>query len=261
MRRILQLFPQLLHLEILKCDSVIALAKASANFEILLGSRSAEKGQKALEALQAEHSDLLGTVKLLQLDVTSHTSVMAAKEHIETTYGKLDVLINNAAVLFVDETRLGMTIRQTYETNTFAPALVTHVFVPLLQKSSAPRVIHGSSDQGSITERLGTSHPYHNLRGNSYRMSKAALNMLAVCHKVDFEDWGCKVCAFNPGFMITSLTGEEGKKMRIKAGAREASVAAKALADVVLGKREEDVAKVGIVDVDGGVKPWWAGSR
>ncbi|KAK4990356.1 hypothetical protein LTR66_006828 [Elasticomyces elasticus] len=159
---------------------------------------------------------------------------MAAKEHIEMTYGKLDVLINNAAVLFVDETKLGMTIRQTFETNTFALALVTH---------------------GSITERLDTSYPYYNLRGNSYRMSKAALNMLAACYKVDFEDWGCKVCAFNPGFIITNLTGEEGNKMRIKAGAREASVAAKALADVVLGKREEDVAKVGIVDVDRGVKP------
>ena len=73
---------------------------------------------------------------------------------------------------------------------------------------------------------------------------------------MDFEDWGCKVCAFNPGFMVTILTGKTGKQTRIKARAPESSVAAAALTDVVLGKRDADIAKVGIVNLDGGLKPW-----
>jgi NAD(P)-dependent dehydrogenase (short-subunit alcohol dehydrogenase family) len=87
-------------------------------------------------------------------------------------------------------------------------------------------------------------------------MRKAALNMLAACHKVNFAEWGCKVCAFNPGFCVTNLTGEAGRAMRIQYGARDPRDAADALVKVVTGKRDADIEKSGIVDLDGAVLPW-----
>lgn len=117
-----------------------------------------------------------------------------------------------------------------------------------------------SSDQGSITDRLDPSYKWYKIRGDYYRMSKAALNMLAACHKVNFEEWGCKVCAFNPGFCVTDLSGPENRAMRVQYGARDARDPAVALVKVVKGERDGDIAKQagesGMIDLDGGLLPW-----
>lgn len=238
-------------------ETVVALAQASPKFHILLGCRSAEKGQKALDEIHSSHgSSLKGTISLLQIDISNQASILAAKQEVESKYGKLDVLINNAGIIVTRDIDTLSKLRETFETNTFGPAVVTETFEPLLKKSPSPRVIHVSSDQGSIALRLDPNGQYYQLRGTQYRMSKAALNMLAACHKVEFAEWGCKVCAFNPGFTVTNLTGEAGRAMRIKNGARDPKDAANSLVQVVMGKRDDDIEKSGIVDLDGGLKPW-----
>ncbi|KAJ9149077.1 3-keto-steroid reductase [Pleurostoma richardsiae] len=238
-------------------ESVIALAQASPDLHILLGSRSVEKGQKVLDDILSTHaSSLKGTISLLQIDITDKTSILAAKQEVETKFGKLDVLVNNAGIIVTRPTDTLTNLRETFETNTFGPAIVTEVFEPLLKKSASPRLIYVSSDQGSITTRLDPSGKWKHLRGESYRMSKAALNMLAACHRYSYAEWGCKVCAFNPGFTLTNLTGEAGRVIRIQNGARDPKDAAHALVDIILGKRDADFEKSGIMDLDGGILPW-----
>ncbi|KAK3331404.1 putative short chain dehydrogenase/reductase [Apodospora peruviana] len=239
-------------------ETVALLAQTSPDFEILLGSRSLEKGTKALETLQTTHGDSLkGTISVIQIDVTDTKSILSAREQIESEYGKLDVLINNAGIIVTKPLVDTLTnLRETFETNTFGPMMVTETFEPLLKKSANPRLIHVSSDQGSITGRLDATGKWYHLKGDTYRMSKAALNMLAACHRVNFSEWGCKVCAFNPDFCVTNLTGEEGRQTRLKWGARDPKEAAAALVEVVLGNRDGDLGKSGIVHVDGGVLPW-----
>ncbi|KAI8625037.1 putative short chain dehydrogenase/reductase [Xylariaceae sp. FL1651] len=235
-------------------ETVRLLAQTSPDFEILLGSRSVEKGTKALESLRADAPK--GNISLLQIDVTDIKSITAAKEQVESAHGKLDVLINNAGIIVTKPCDTLTNLRETFETNAFGPAVVTETFEPLLKKSAAPRLIYVSSDQGSITNRLDPTYKWYKIRGEYYRMSKAALNMLSACHRVNFAEWGCKVCAFNPDFCLTNLTGERGYEMRKQWGARDPKEAAAALVDVVLGKRDEDFTKSGIIDVDGGVRPW-----
>lgn len=92
--------------------------------------------------------------------------------------------------------------------------------------------------------------------GEHYRDSKSALNMMAACQRYSYREWGCRVCAFNPGFCVTNLTGEKGRQMRIENGARPAKDAADALVAVVLGKRDADFEKNGMIDLDGGILPW-----
>lgn len=143
-----------------------------------------------------------------------------------------------------------------FETNVVGPNMIIETFEPLLKKSSDPRIINVSSEQGSITLRLDKTCKYSVVRGDEYRVSKAALNMMSACHRWNFEEWGCKVVAFNPGFCVTDLTGEAGRKLRIEAGARSPKDPAYAMLNIVTGKWDDDVAKSGIVDVDGGVNPW-----
>lgn len=110
--------------------------------------------------------------------------------------------------------------------------------------------------RGSIVTCLAKGYMQYPVRGDSYRMSKAYLNMLSAVHRVEFTQWGCKVCAFNPGFCVTNLTGEAGQAYRVQAGAGDPKEPAAVLLDIVLGKRDADFEKSGILDVDGGIMAW-----
>lgn len=193
---------------------------------------------------------------MVQIDVTDAKSIQAVKEHIETKFGKLDVLINNAGIIFYQEADLLTNLRCTFECNVFGTMLLTETLEPLVKKAPNPYIVYVSSGQGSITRRLDPTAAHRHVRGDTYRMSKSAMNMLAACHRYNFAEWGCKVLAFNPGFCVSNLTGEEGREMRIRLGARDPKDPAVALVDVVLGKRDDDIEKNGMVDLDGGVLPW-----
>ncbi|KAF8196754.1 putative short chain dehydrogenase/reductase [Mycena galopus ATCC 62051] len=239
-------------------ETVLAFAQASPDFHILLCSRSLDKGQKVLDQMRSEHGDSLkGTISVLQLEVTDPASIAAAKDHVESSFGgKLDILISNAGIIVTKPCDTITNLRETFETNVFGAALVTEAFEPLLKKAEKPLLVYVSSGQGSCTLRLDPEAPHREIRGDTYRMSKAAMNMLAACHKYNFHEWGCRVCSFNPGFCVTDLTGSKGREMRVKLGARTARDPALALVDIALGKRDADIEKSGIVDLDGGVLPW-----
>ncbi|KAI0841405.1 putative short chain dehydrogenase/reductase [Hypoxylon sp. FL0890] len=238
-------------------ETVVGLAQASPDYHILLGSRSLEKGEKALGDIKSSHTGALkSNISVIQLEVTNSKSIAAAKEKVESEFGRLDVLVNNAGIIVTDPCDTITNLHRTFETNTFGPMIITEAFEPLLKKSKSPRIVYVSSEQGSISLRLDLNYKYVQVRGDTYRMSKAALNMLAACTKYNTAEWGCKVCAFNPGFCVTNLTGERGRAMRIKSGARPAKDAADALVDTILGKRDADIEKSGMVDLDGGVAPW-----
>ena len=57
-----------------------------ASNHVLLGSRSIEKGERAVQELQSQH--LSGTVELVQVDVSSEDSVAAAAKTVESKHKK-----------------------------------------------------------------------------------------------------------------------------------------------------------------------------
>lgn len=235
-------------------DTVAALAAASSEYHVLLCSRSQRKGQEALGKLQAR-KDLKGTLSLLELDVTSKASIAAALEQVSKAYGKLDVLINNAGIIST-AANLSDQLEETFKTNTIAPALVTEAFLPLLKKATLPggaRIVHVSSGLGSIANRGNPSHASYKLDAVAYRMSKSALNMLAVSQYATLKDAGIKVWAMCPGYVVTNLSGETGRKTRMDAGALSSETSAQTLLQIVEGARDKDVG--GFVHKDG-TYPW-----
>ncbi|KAI8943883.1 putative short chain dehydrogenase/reductase [Xylaria longipes] len=238
-------------------ETVKVLATTSSDFHVLLGCRSTEKGSHALNEIRTSLGDSMkGTVSVIQIDVCDQNSIVAAKEQIESQFGKLDILINNAGIIVYQQVDALTSLRRTFETNVFGPLVVTETLEGLLRKSAKPYVIYVSSEQGSVTKRLDPEYEFREIRGDHYRMSKAALNMLAGCHRYNYADWGCKVLAFNPGWCVSNLTGEKGREMRMKGGARDPKDPAIALVDIALGKRDADIEKNAMVDLDGGVLPW-----
>ncbi|WP_234358054.1 SDR family NAD(P)-dependent oxidoreductase, partial [Streptomyces puniciscabiei] len=65
---------------------------AALGISVLIGARNAERGEAAAEELRADGAD----VRFVPLDVTDETSVQAAAQHIDATFGRLDILVNNA---------------------------------------------------------------------------------------------------------------------------------------------------------------------
>ncbi|KAF3764493.1 hypothetical protein M406DRAFT_70969 [Cryphonectria parasitica EP155] len=238
-------------------ETVALLSKESADYHVLMGSRSVEKGQKALEDMKSAHGDSLkGTISVVQIDVSDEKSILALKDHIETQFGKLDVLINNAGIIVYQQMSLLEQLRKTFETNVFGTMLLSETLEPLLQKSSKPYLIYVSSGQGSITQKLLPDYEAAKLRADPYRMSKAALNMLSATHRRHWSEWGCRVLAFDPGFCVSNLTGAKGREMRKSLGARDPSQPAATLVDVVGGGKDAFFEKSGMLDVDGALVPW-----
>ncbi|KAF2011184.1 NAD(P)-binding protein [Aaosphaeria arxii CBS 175.79] len=220
-------------------ETSYSLASASSENHVLLGARTAEKGEKAVKELQ--NRKILGTVSFLQVDVTSDDSIAAAANKIEADFGRLDVLVNNAGIALIQKPSRE-TLRATFETNVFGPMLLTQALAHLLQKSKDPRIINVTSELGSTTGRTDWTNPFSAVPGDEYRMSKSALNMLTTCQSWNFKDWEnpAKVWSFCPGFVITDLTGADQRQTRRDMGAEEPSTSAQGILELVEGERDAE---------------------
>ncbi|KAL4986739.1 hypothetical protein BDW68DRAFT_178440 [Aspergillus falconensis] len=219
--------------------AITAALAQNARYHVIMAARSLERGQAALDKLHA--SGPVGSLSLLLLDPTSNASVALAAERVTREFGRIDALINNAGLMSRLDNLEGQ-LRETFELNTFAPALLTEAFVPLLRKSTDPRVVNISGDLGSITLKSDQASQGHLVDHMAYRMSKAALSMMTVCHSIKFKPWGCKVWSYNPGFVVTDAWGksEEARQAMKAAGAGDPNDAAHGIVEILEGKRDTD---------------------
>ncbi|KAI9737872.1 MAG: hypothetical protein M1834_009242 [Cirrosporium novae-zelandiae] len=219
------------------------LLSPSHTYHVLLCSRNASNGLSAASTLTALPNKT-GTVSSLQLDVTSTPSIAAAVLLVEKTYGRLDALVNNAAVISTAKSA-SVALNENLTTNVVGPVAVTDAFMPLLRKSSEPRLVFVSSSMGSITHASNPASPYYKSKtGNNfleYRISKAALNMVIVEYHKALEGEGIKVLGADPGLVVTNLVNKEAVR---KLGMPEADVGAGLVARVVIGESDENVGRV-----------------
>lgn len=220
---------------------------AKGSYHVLMGSRSIEIGNAALEELQSRN--LAGSVEMIPLDMTDDDTIERAATTVQRNHGKLDILVNNAAVVSM-ASPFRQQMRESFDTNATGPAVVTSLFAPLLQKSTAsPRIVNISSGMGSIACRINPDLPFHEVQAVQYRASKTALNMVTACQRVEYEPLGIKVFAFDPGFTQTNISPQNTAEN----GAKPASEAVMPLIDVLEGKRDKEDFK--LLD-DTGFYPW-----
>jgi NAD(P)-dependent dehydrogenase (short-subunit alcohol dehydrogenase family) len=101
--------------------------------------------------LRASGADAFG----VPLDVTDDASVAAAADLLDERAGRLDVLVNNAAItggVPQEPTTVDLaTVRVAVETNVIGVIRVTNAMLPLLHRSASPRIVNMSSSVGSLT--------------------------------------------------------------------------------------------------------------
>lgn len=186
-----------------------ARSLGSKGMTVLVGARDAARGRAAEGALR----DGGAKARFLPLDVTSHESVGLAAEWVEAEYGKLDVLVNNAAIGGgfgpPSETELDG-LRTVFETNLFGIVATTNALLPLLRRAPAARIVNVSSEVGSIGTMMDPTSPLWIMSAVAYPASKAALNMTTAVYAKELHDTPIKVNAANPGYCATDLNGNSG---------------------------------------------------
>jgi NAD(P)-dependent dehydrogenase (short-subunit alcohol dehydrogenase family) len=197
---------------------------------VLVGSRNFERGEAAAKEVGPD-------ARALQLDVTDQASIAAAAERIRKEFGRLDVLVQNAAISntgklpgtsiadFVKLTRPSIVsmdeVRAVWETNVFGVLAVYQAMLPLLREAPAARIVNVSSGAGSLTMNSDPANAHRSIFGPTYSASKTALNAMTLAMAIELESTGIKVNAAAPGFTKTNLNNYEGTET-VEEGAREA---------------------------------------
>ncbi|MEZ0287656.1 MAG: SDR family oxidoreductase [Methylophilus sp.] len=178
--------------------------------KIILGARDNTKGAEAVAELNAAGID----AEYLHYDAALANSPQAVAKTLQSRFGKLDILINNAGVL--NETLIGQnntftvdqdTLKATFEANFFAVVALTQALLPLLQNAPAGRIVNLSSILGSQTLHSTPDSPIDVAKGLAYNASKTALNMFTIHLAHALKDTRIKVNSAHPGWVKTALGG------------------------------------------------------
>lgn len=208
----------------------IAKDLAARDFTVLVGSRDMERGEAAAATID-------GDARAIQIDVTDQASIDAAAARLRAELGRLDVLINNAAISNTRKTpemslqdyvaiarasNIPMDeMRAIWDTNVFGVLALTQAMLPLLRDTPGARIVNVSSGVGSLTTNSDPAFPYRSIFGPGYSASKTALNAITLAFAIELEPEGIKVNAVSPGFTKTNLNGYEGTET-VEEGAAEA---------------------------------------
>jgi NAD(P)-dependent dehydrogenase (short-subunit alcohol dehydrogenase family) len=199
-------------------------------FTVLVGSRDFERGEAAVREVGTD-------AHALQLDVTDQASINAAAARVRSEFGRLDVLVQNAAIS--NTSRLpGQAVadhskstrpsvvslderRAVWDTNVFGVLAVYQAMLPLLRATPGSRIVNVSSGVGSLTTNSDPAFAYREIFGPVYPASKTALNALTLAMAIELEPEGIRVNAVSPGYTKTNLNGYSGTET-VEDGAREA---------------------------------------
>lgn len=166
--------------------------------DVYIGARDVERGQKAAADLGA---------RFVQLDVTDDASVAAAMAEIESSAGRLDVLVNNAGISG-DGVVDGPTALRVFDTNAVGVVRVTEAALPLLRRSEHPVVVNVASSLGSFGVVTNPDRMEFNVPAPLYAASKSAATMLTIQYAK--SEPTIKFNALEPGFTATDMTAAMG---------------------------------------------------
>lgn len=183
---------------------------ARLGMTVILGSRDGEKGERAAKSFTDEGLKIIP----VQLDVADQKSIDDLKRWTEERFNRLDVLVNNAAILYDSWQRAGsadlQVVREAFETNTLGSWRMCNAFIPLLRRSRHGRIVNVSSESGSLAS-MGGETP-------AYSVSKVALNALTRMLAEELRGDRILVNSVCPGWVATDMGGPNAPRS-VEAGA------------------------------------------
>ncbi|WP_370895620.1 SDR family oxidoreductase [Chryseobacterium gossypii] len=176
----------------------IAKALSTAN-KIIIAGRNKEKLDAAAKDLE--------NVFTIQADITNEADINRLYEEVKTTFGGLNILINNAghayAYTLTENADMHGKAVAEFTTNYFAPLRLTEKFLPLLKQQEEAAIVNVSSIVGFVP---GSHVP-------TYSDSKAALHSHTRLLRYELaKDTHVKVFELMPPLVDTDFSAEIGGK-------------------------------------------------
>ncbi|MGE5634349.1 MAG: SDR family oxidoreductase [Deltaproteobacteria bacterium] len=170
---------------------------------VILTARNLTKGKIAAKQLTDKGFDII----FYQMDVTNQNSIDDVYDKIIQSYGRLDVLVNNAAILY-DTWQSAIDadfeiVNQAFVTNLLGPWRLSKRFIPIMKKNRYGRIVNVSSLAGSL-HFMGKGAP-------AYSISKTALNALTRKLAAELLGTGILVNSIDPGWVATDMGGSGGR--------------------------------------------------
>lgn len=189
----------------------IAKQLAMKKIQVVLSSRNSANGEAALKRLTRDDGGIKKVVSM-QLDVSNQASVDRILDEVEQTFGRLDILVNNAAILMDRDDVVASnadleTVKTTLETNLIGAWRMCKAFIPLMKNNNYGRIVNVSSGAGEF-EYMATSGGYW----PAYCVSKASLNALTVMLASELKGTNILVNAVCPGWVRTDMGGSNAPR-------------------------------------------------
>jgi NAD(P)-dependent dehydrogenase (short-subunit alcohol dehydrogenase family) len=223
----------------------LAFTLAGLGASVVVAARTVEPRRRLPgtigETLQAIE-DAGGTAVAVACDVTNHDHLRRLVDTAVETYGRLDILVNNAAdttgsAAALTEYPLDSWLRQ-YDTNVHAPFVLTGLAVPHMRKQGGGVIVNVTSGAGDMVE-LDLAENATGVKGGlgslvGYASTKAALNRMTQALAVELAPDGIAVVALDPGFTMTERMGvlqEQG--LMVADGAHPMAVPVQTMVEII----------------------------
>lgn len=177
---------------------------ARSGFTVLLTARNPDKGNETANKL-ADKEGL--DVIFYLLDVTNKDHINTMSKQIEQQFGRLDALVNNAAIhydpwQYAIDADLNL-VEQAMVINVYGTWMLCQAFIPIMKRNGYGRIVNVSSLGGSL-------HYMHEGGAPAYSISKAALNVLTRKLAAELQGTDILVNSIDPGWLATDMGGPGG---------------------------------------------------
>lgn len=170
-----------------------------------------DRGWNVVATMRQPKPDIFGSksdrLKVLPLDVTDFGSISKAIAEAISTFGKIDVLVNNAGIGAVGafEATPMATVREVFETNTFGVMAMTHALLPLFRERRSGVIVNVTSSVTLARMPLAAA----------YTASKAAIEGFTGSLAFEMEWFNVRVKLVEPGYApSTRFTSNGASRMQ-----------------------------------------------
>jgi NAD(P)-dependent dehydrogenase (short-subunit alcohol dehydrogenase family) len=180
---------------------------ASAGATVVIAGRDPQRLRSAAEALTAETPN--AAVETVELELDSLASVRRAGAEINDSFARVDVLINNAGVMFTPFQRTRDGFELQLGVNHLGHFELTRALIPLLLNAGSARVVNLSSDAHlvfdiDLEDPNWEQRPYDKFQ--AYGAAKTANVLFTVALDERYRGSGVRSFAVHPGTVATSLS-------------------------------------------------------